>query len=206
MSRAPAIGRIVTRYDRYVGVMRILLPAVALVMAVFTFLWPLLHRPATSFVLNREKMQRGGEEVRIVGPVYRGTDSLGRLFVLAAREAVQSTPDAPLVVLHDMTARMDFPDDRVARVAAAEGRYEKASGTVRIPGELRFETTDGYALSARDAVIDLRGKTIRSDKPVHGRAPLGEIEAQRFFIDIAARKAVFEDGVRAHTTPAPREP
>ncbi len=206
MTHAPAIGRIVTRYDRYVMVMRILLPAIALAMAVFTFLWPLLHRPETSFVLNREKLQRGGEEVRIVGPVYRGTDSLGRLFTLAAREAVQSTPDAPLVVLHDMRARMDFPDQRVARVTAGEGRYEKASGTVRIPGALEFETSDGYALTARDAIIDLRARTIRSDRPVHGRAPLGEIEAQRFFIDIAARKAVFEDGVRAHTTPAPREP
>ncbi|RMD88421.1 MAG: hypothetical protein D6807_05790 [Alphaproteobacteria bacterium] len=206
MTPPHVIGRVVTRYDRFVAFMRIFLPALAVILAGMTFLWPLLHRPETSFVLNKEKLRRGDEEVRIIGPVYRGTDSLGRLFTLAAQEAVQSSPDAPRVALSGMTAEMLLGDGREARVTALAGSYDKATGLVHIPGELRFETSDGYALTAEDAVIDLRAKTIHSDRPVRGRAPLGTISAERFLIDVAARKAVFEGGVRAHTTPAPRGP
>lgn len=198
------IGTVVTRHDRFVRAMRLLLPAFAAILALLTFLWPLLGAGEDSFVLRRESMQRGGEEVRIVAPVYRGTDNRDRAFALHAAEALQSSADTPVVGLADMRAEMALADDRQATVSAGNGRYDKDAATVEVPGKVSLETSDGYNLEASAARLALGEKTLSSSEPVSGKTPLGQISADGFEIDIDERKAVFEGRVRLRTTPAPR--
>lgn len=198
------IGPVVTRHDRFVRAMRLLLPTFAGVVALLTFLWPLLGAREDSFVLRRESMQRGGEEVRITAPVYRGTDNRDRAFALHAAEALQPTIDTPLVGLSDMRAEMVMSDDRHAVVSAANGRYDKDAATVEVPGAVSLVTSDGYNLEASGARLTLGEKKLASSEPVSGKTPLGQISADSFEIDIDERKAVFEGRVRLRTTPAPR--
>lgn len=205
MSRPIHIGTVVTRYDRFVAVMRVMLPLSAGTIALLTFLWPLLGAGEESFVLRRDTMRRGGEEVRILAPVYRGTDNRDRAFSLHAAEALQGSIDTPLVGLSDMRAEMAMADNRTASVDAARGTYNKEEATVDVPGAVSFVTSDGYNLQASGTRLALDKKIIVSSEPVSGMTPLGQISADSFEIDIDERKAVFEGRVRLRTTPAPRD-
>lgn len=199
---AHGIFQVVTSYDRYVAVMRPTLIVFAVLCAGLSFLWPLLTRDETSFVFNQENMERGDKEVRVVGPTYRGTDAINRFFTIRADEAVQSSPDAPKIVLSGLVATMDLGEGREASVTAEEGIYDTATESVQVPGLMHLETSDGYRLDGYGTMLDLREKRVQSDRPVEGVGPLGRLRADRFVIHIDDRKAIFEGGVKMRTTPA----
>jgi len=204
-SRKAPFTEMRTAYDRYVTVVRFGLVTVAVSLTALLFFWPLLREGERSFVLNEERMQRAGKTVRIVSPAYEGTDSLNRLFTVSAARAEQSSPDDPTVDLEEIAARMDLGDGRVATARAADGVYDTDLEVLQMPGAMQFTTSDGYRLEAQGARVDLAEKMVTSDRPVRGEGPLGHIVAQRFTIDIDARKAVFEGNVRMRTVPAQTE-
>lgn len=194
-----------TAYDRYVAVMRIVLIAAAALLTALLALWPLLREGESSFVLNEETMRSAAERVEILRPRYEGTDSLNRLFTVTAERAEQSSPDDPTVMLEGLAARMELGEGRLATATADGGVYDTDREVLRVPDSMQLRTSDGYRLDAQDARIDLVNKMIVSERPVEGEGPLGQIEANRFTIDIDARKAVFEGDVRMRTIPARRE-
>ncbi len=196
------IFQVVTPYDRYVAFMRPALVFIAVLSAGLSFLWPLLSRDETSFVFNQDHMERGEKEVRILGPTYSGTDAVNRLFTIRAEEAVQSSPDAPKVVLSGLVATMDLGDGRKASATAEEGIYDTATESVQVPGLMHLETSDGYRLDSYGTRLDLREKLVKSVRPVEGVGPLGRVRADGFVLDIDERKAVFEGNVKMRTTPA----
>lgn len=194
-----------TAYDRYVAAMRIGLIAAAVLLTVLLALWPLLREGESSFVLNEETMRSAAEKIQILRPRYEGTDSLNRLFAITAERAEQSSPDDPTVLLESIAARMELGEGRSATATADDGVYDTDREVLQVPESMHLTTSDGYRLDAQEATVDLVNKMIVSDRPVEGEGPLGHIKANRFTIDIDARKAVFEGDVRMRTTPARRE-
>jgi len=194
----------VTGYDRFVGAMRIVSLAAAVLLALVLFLWPLLDRTETSFLLNRERLARSGQEIRIAAPVFRGTDSAGRAFEVAAASAVRAAPDARDIRLDDLVARLPLDDGRRAEIRAPRGVYDTMSETVLIHERLRLETSDGYRLDGGRARIDLEKRVLESAEPVRGDGPLGAFEADGVLFDLDNAHAVFQGGFRMITRPAAR--
>ncbi|GAB4577263.1 MAG: LPS export ABC transporter periplasmic protein LptC [Rhodothalassiaceae bacterium] len=200
---APAteVYRYVSAYDRYVALMRILLPVLALLIAGMSFLWPVFTGGETSFLLNKDSMPGAGRSVRTVGAVFRGTDNAGRQYVIAAEEALQADPDAPLIRLTALDAGIALADGREAAFHADEGLYVTRSDRLSVPGAVRIETSDGYRLEGADAEIDLKERTLSSEKPVAGTGPLGRVSADGVHIDLESGKAEFIGHVRMLTAP-----
>ncbi|WP_281300955.1 MULTISPECIES: LPS export ABC transporter periplasmic protein LptC [unclassified Iodidimonas] len=196
--------RPITAYDRYVRLMKPLLIFVAVLSAGLSFLWPLFVDEKSSFVFNRETMPRGDQEVRVVGATYRGTDEHNRLFFISAREAVQSSPDAPRVALQELRAQMTLEEGRTAEVVAESGIYDTASQSIEVPGLMHMETSDGYRLDSFGARLDLEKKIISSDRPVEGTGPLGSLRADSFTLDIDQRLMKLDGNMRMRTVPAAR--
>ncbi|GER01987.1 hypothetical protein JCM17845_26100 [Iodidimonas gelatinilytica] len=200
------IFRVTTAYDRYVAFMRPALILLAIASAGLSFLWPLFVEKDSSFVFNRETMQRGEREVRVLGPIYRGTDESNRLFSIQADEAVQTSPDAPRIALTGLKANMDLGEGRTAFVAAEKGIYDTSTETVEVVGPMHLETSDGYSLEGTGAMLDLKNKIITSDQPVEGVGPLGQMRGDRITLDVNEQKAVLEGAVKMKTIPAKSQP
>lgn len=204
-SGAPGTGargryRYVTPYDRYVRFMRLVLPALAALIGGVGILWPLFEVEESSFMLNKDSMPGAGREVRAVGATFKGTDNAGRQFTVSAEEALQDSPDAPLVALTGIAAELALSDGRSATFQAASGVYDTATETVTVPGPIVLETMDGYHLEGRSATVDLQALTLVSDQPVSGSGPLGALAANGFSIDLESGKAVFDGAVKMRTT------
>ncbi|HEY4546260.1 MAG TPA: LPS export ABC transporter periplasmic protein LptC [Pedomonas sp.] len=195
--RGPKVGG---RYDQFVKVMRVALPAASVVLLLAIVVWPLVSGQEMSFVLSKDRVEVSPERLRMEAPRYRGTDSQGRPFEISAARAVQQTSATPVVELSDVAARMAMANDTV-QVNAERGSYDLEQEQLKVTGPLVLTTERGYHLTTRDAVVDLPGKVAYGSAGVEGNGPLGTFKAQRFRADIEKETVVFEGRTHMRITP-----
>lgn len=195
--RGPKVGG---RYDRFVRLMRVALPAASVVLLLAIVIWPLASGQEMSFVLSKDRVEVSPERLRMEAPRYRGTDSRGRPFEISAARAVQRTSATPVVELADVAARMTMANDAV-QVKAARGSYDLEQEQLKVTGPLVMTTDRGYHLTTRDAVVDLPAKIAYGSEGVEGNGPLGTFRAQRFRADIDKETVVFEGRTHMRITP-----
>ena len=184
-------------HDRLIGILKLALPAAIGIVLAFLAFAPLEDKQEVSFLLDKNKVDVAEERLRVTSAQYRGQDDLGRPFVLDARSALQASSADPVVDIRDMTARI-LLDSGPARLEAGRARYDMESDKVDVIGPILFTAADGYRMSTRDVVVDLRGRSLASRGAVEGRMPLGRFEAGRLEADLPDRRIVLSGRARLH--------
>src|SRR3546814_6863057 len=131
--------------------------------------------------------------------VYRGEDSKGRRFVLAAGSAVQRSSAEPIVQLDDLAAGIQLSDGP-AKIAAPGGRYNMDSEKVALDGPITVRTASGYALDTKDATVDLQARTMASDGGVSGTTPQGTFRADSMSANLENRTVSLDGNVARKST------
>src|SRR3546814_7332678 len=72
----------------------------------------------------------------------------------------------------------DLLGDGPARLSAAEGAYDIDNERVTIPGTIRLEARDGYALLARNVTVDLETRRLEGSGGVSGAVPAGTFRSE----------------------------
>ncbi len=184
-------------HDRIVSLLKIALPAAIGVVLAFLAFAPLEEKQEVSFLLDKNKVDHAEERMRIQAARYRGQDDRGRPFVLAAETALQQSSADPMVEIRGMRAQI-LLEDGPAQLAANEAVYDMSTDAVDVRGPIRFSAADGYRLTTRDVIVDLRGRTLESRGAVTGEMPLGRFSAQRLQVDLPERRAVLSGRARVH--------
>jgi len=195
--RGPRVGG---GYDRFVRLMRVLMPGASVLLLLTVLVWPLVSGQEMSFVLSKDRVEVSPERLRMESPRYRGTDERGRPFEITARRAVQRTSATPVVELEEVSAQMAMAND-VVRVKAETGSYDLDRKQLKATGPLVLTTDRGYRFTTRNAIVDLASKTAYGSDGVEGNGPLGTFRAQRFRADISAETVVFEGRTKMRITP-----
>lgn len=184
-------------HDRLVQLLKFGLPAMVGIILAFLALVPLEERKEVSFLLDKNKVERASERLKVESAQYRGQDELGRPFVLDARSALQRSSNDPNVQIADMAARLQL-DEGPARITADRAQYNMNENRVAVTGPVRFQAADGYQLDTRDVTVDLRDRSLQSRDRVNGQTPLGTFSADRMTADLPERKVVLEGRARLH--------
>src|SRR3546814_6288967 len=142
-------------HDRVIQVLRVVLPIAIGVLAAFLVMAPLYMRGDVSFILDKNKVDVARQRMKLQSAVYRGEDSKGQPFVLAAGSAVQRSSAEPLVQLDDLAAGIQLSDGP-AKIAAPGGRYNMDSEKVALDGPIPVRPASGYALAPTDARSEAR--------------------------------------------------
>jgi len=195
---APRVGGL---YDRFVSLMRITLPAIALALTIIVVLWPALNPSEFSFLLAVDKVQLSPERLRMVKPEYYGTDSQNRPFRIKAESAIQENQDAEKVSLNGIEAEMVLDGDVEVLSRAKQGVYYPDDKELGLLGDVIITTSNNYTIEAEDAAIDLEGRIVSSDMPVLGTGPHGRFEAKGFSADVEKEILSFTGGVRSVLDP-----
>ncbi|MBK5912230.1 hypothetical protein CCR85_12090 [Rhodothalassium salexigens] len=190
-----------TAYDRFVAVMRLVLPLAALAVGAAALLWPLVNEREASFTLSREELVKRDDTIRVLGARYAGRDRTGKRFEVKAVEALQNTPAARRVRIDGLEARMTLSDDNAARVHAARGLYALDDHVLDAEGGVRLTTTDGMRVDTAGATVDLPAKTARSAGPVTGSSRLGRFEAGAAVLTAEDRVLRLDGGVTMRILP-----
>jgi len=184
-------------HDRLIHWAGIVLPSAVGALAAVLMIAPMLNRSEVSFLLAKDKVAIARERMRAAQALYRGEDARGRPFSLSAGSAVQRTSRVPVVEMNDLAARLTL-DTGPATLRTATAQYNMDRDTVVAPAGVLLESADGYRLTTRNVLVDLKSNTMQSRAPVEGRMPLGNFSANDMRADINARTVVLEGRARLH--------
>lgn len=184
-------------HDHVIRFLKIALPAAIGVILAFLAFAPLEDKQEVSFLLDKNKVGRAEESMRVEAAQYRGQDNEGRPFVLNARNALQHSSAVPIVDVNGMSAELDL-ENGPARLQANQARYNMDTDRVAVPGAVLLTTADGYRLGTSDVLIDLKQRRLAGRGGVQGQMPLGRFSAERLDVDIAERTVTLSGRARVH--------
>ncbi len=184
----------VSPYDRWVTGMRVFATVTALITGLLVFLLPLLHKQPLTIHVARDKLERHRGAIVVMAPRYRGVDDKGRPFMISAARALQTTVDAPDVLLEDLSLNLVMADGRTVSLTAPHARYFPEQDRV-VLARLEGRSSDGYVFHSADGTLAIKDRRLSLAGPVVGSGPLGRFTAHGAVYEAESRRLVLEGPV-----------
>ena len=175
------------------GLLKWLLPVLAVAVLAAIVIWPLAKVSEFSFLLAKDKVAMAAERLRIDNAVYRGETVKGEAFTISAAGAVQRSSAVPIVELTGLKAVLKMVEGP-AKVTAPSGRYFIEDDKLQVTGPVELDSAAGYSLDAATVDIDLNTRRVSTAEPVTGTLPIGRFSAGSFEGDIQGRRLVMSGG------------
>lgn len=192
-----------TRYSRFVGVMKLILPLVALGLLAIAIAWPRLYSEDDRFVPSFRDVTAVDDDLHMINPRYSGTDAKDRPFTITAARAVQDVDTPAQVRLDQIEAALDLIEGGELRLTAAEGIYDADAAQLDLGGGISVYSERGYELHAREAHADLEAGALVGEGPIHGQGPTGQLDADRLEVFDRGARLLFTGNVRVRLVPPP---
>lgn len=188
--------RVDTTYSRFVGMMKMLLPMMALALAAAIFAWPgEFDDPRLLDISFVEPKGKEAEKLTMLNPRYLGTDAEQRPFVVTAKLAEQDPKDQRQVTLTAVQADMASADGAWFSVSARSGIYHQGNNNLYLVGPIDLFSDAGYEFHSGSANVDLNAGTAETVDKVEGHGPFGTIRADRLLIGERGNVLRFEGHV-----------
>jgi len=184
-------------HDRVVKLLKLALPALIGVVLAFLFFAPLEEKQEVSFLLDKNKVDTAEERLKVSAAQYRGLDDAGRPFILEARAALQANSQTEVVEISGLAASIDL-ESGPAGFRANRARYNMENDHVNVVGPIIFTASDGYRMSTRDVIVNMRNRTMVSRGPVEGQIPLGRFSADQLRVNLPDRRVELTGRARLH--------
>lgn len=183
---------------RWVRVAKYALPAFILVLLVVAVAWPTLF-PQPRWGAPKVKLHDvelpPGNDVRMVGPRYAGTDAKGRPFLITAQRALQDANNENMVHLHDLQADLTFDRDVWLSALAPSGLYDTDKQTLELRDGADIYSNKGYEMHTPQVRLDLKNNLAEGEHGVEGHGPLGRMRAERYRFEQNKRHLTLSGGV-----------
>ncbi|MBT4042007.1 MAG: LPS export ABC transporter periplasmic protein LptC [Rhodospirillaceae bacterium] len=187
------------RYSRFVGMMKLLLPVLALGLVVAVVIWPNEFSETTGFHLSYAAPEEGGgAELAMLRPRYLGTDARNRPFLVTADRAVQDPNDQRLITLDRLQADMSMANGEWFTILADTGIYHQQRQYLQLQGAINLFSDQGYEFNAQAIEIDLSNGRATTDQPVRGQGPFGTLRADHMVVEDYGQRLFFKGNVKMH--------
>ncbi len=196
------------RYTRFVGLMKIMLPAVAIALVGAVALWPQLQDIGEDgFSISFADVGRDAAgRQRLVNARYYGTDGDSQPYTITADLAEETAPGSSRVRLDAPKADITLNDGSWIMLGADEGLYSQGSGTLDLTGAVNLFHDAGYELHTTEATIHMAEGEAVGTAPVRGQGPFGELTAEGFRLTDTGRRVEFTGHARLLLRPSPEPP
>lgn len=187
-------------HDKLVAFLARALPMGIGILAALMIITPLSPRGEISFLLDRNKVAKIDERLRVENAMYRGLDDRGRPFSLTAAKAVQKSSREGVVRMDDIVARL-LLDEGPARIGSAGGEYAIRDEVVRFADTVRMVAADGYRMVVSAVTVDLDARTMRGTGGVDGAIPAGTFSANTISVNLPERVIVLDGKAKLRMVP-----
>lgn len=192
LPRLPPRLSLRNRYSMFVGLMKVVLPAMATALILLVIAWPQLSKDRTRFSLGVANLGRDQiETLSMLNARFDGVDERNRPYTITADVATQSPRDENLVDLELPKADMTMTDLSWIALTARSGRYDRASEQLDLTGEVSLFHDKGFELRTEFARIDLNRGTAEGDLPVAGHGSAGTINSEGFRVSERGQRILF---------------
>lgn len=185
-----------TRHSRWVKTLRVGIPITVLAaiaaFALSTWLNPL--RMLAALPGNIGNVVISGSKIKMESPRLAGFTHDGRAYELVAHSAAQDLTKPNMVELQEIVAKVEMPDKDFLHLTAVSGLYDSKKDMLRLWQNIVLNTPayDGWL---SEAMIDVRGGNVVSEKPVEVHLLQGILNSNRMEIFNSGEVARFGGGV-----------
>lgn len=185
-------------YSIFVGVLKVLLPALAVALILLVVVWPEISRDNRDFRIRVSDISlEQPDSLTMLNARFEGVDDKNRQFTLTADEATQTTDDENLIRLELPKGDVTLEDGTWLAMTAREGRYRRDTQMLDLNGEVTLFHDRGFELRTQAAQVDLEAGVARGSEDVEGQGPFGNLEAEGFEVLDRGARVLFTGKSRA---------
>lgn len=169
-------GRDAYAHTRAVRVARVALPAVAALVLVTIFVWPLFSGGSS----DKSRPGPAQGDLELTQARYLGADASDQPFEIRAARVAQQGGSGSIVDLTGPQADITLKRGAWLSLAAATGKYDQTGQVLTLDGSVSFFHGSGYELRTQEAILDVKKGIAWGNRPVEGQGPMGTVEAGGF--------------------------
>ena len=136
-----------------------------------------------------------GTKITMQQPRIAGFTSDRRQYELTAQAAARDLLAPDVVELQGLHATMEMQDKVTFKTTAKNGLYDTKTELLTLADNVHVTTSSGYEAKLAEAVVDIRGGKITSDKPVEVKSFEWLVKSNRMEITESGDVVKFERGV-----------
>ncbi|MBX9634166.1 MAG: LPS export ABC transporter periplasmic protein LptC [Magnetospirillum sp.] len=171
------------RYSRFVGMLKVVLPALAVVLLGLVVAWPRLTANDDRFQLGFSALSPGSvESLSMINARFFGINARNQPFTITADVATEDDPGTGIIVLDQPKADFMTLKGSGVYIEARRGFYYQKQQLLDLEGEVNMFHDEGYELHTEKARLDLKRSTAEGNVPVTGQGPQGRIDGRGFRI------------------------
>jgi lipopolysaccharide export system protein LptC len=193
------------RYSIFVRVMKGALPLAALALAVVVLVY-VLQPPPARLQMAFQQLSSLSDDLAMQNPRLSGTDNDGQPFVISASRAMPERNGSERVKLQNIVADFSLRDGTQIHVTAATGVVDTRTRLLQMSGGIHMVSQNGYDVTTRAAVADLRTGRIHGESGINANGAFGHITAQRFAMDRTSRQLHFWGNIKMLVNPGVLSP
>jgi lipopolysaccharide export system protein LptC len=176
--RPPSASRIARRRWT-VGIVKRVLPLIAMVLLLSLALWPELVREADRARISyRIGSAVTPEDGQLIDARYHGVDERGRPYTMTAATAKQIGPER--IDLTEPKGDVSLENGNWLMIQSHAGVYIQHAGKLDLSDDVTLYRDDGTALSTSSATVDLKAGAAAGAELTHVEGPFGTLDAQGF--------------------------
>ena len=168
-------------YTRFVQVMKIALPAMALILMSIVVIWAKLAAQTDGFRIGYAAItQDSVKNLRMLNARYFGVDSNNKPYSVTADSGTQRPDDPDMIDL--VAPKADFVSHSGATVIinADKGILHQHAQILDLLENVSLYHDSGYELHTQIAHVNLKANTADGESPVEGHGPQGAINGSGF--------------------------
>lgn len=193
-------------YSKFVFVMKLLLPTVALGLIVLVVLWPQIYIDSSQFTIGFARLKAsGGEFPSMVNARFVGTDRRNQPFAVTADLAKSTSLGSSNVELEMPKADLGMNDGSSMMLTANSGLFDQTEKTLKLQGAVNLFHDSGYEFRTAAADVDFGSGTATGTKPVEGQGPFGQLHGEGFRITGDGKRLLFTGKSKLTIFPAARD-
>jgi lipopolysaccharide export system protein LptC len=146
-----------------------------------------------------------GTRVTMELPKLSGYRQDGRRYDVRAASGVQDIKVPNVIELNQMDATFETSDANRVRVLAPLAIYDSGKEFMEMRGDVRVTSASGFDIRMRNADVDMKAGSIRSQEPVHVIMPRGTVDSDRIDIANGGQQVTFDGNVVTVLVPAETE-
>ena len=187
-----------TGYSRFVGMMKLALPATAVAILGVIVAWPRLAPRDEQFQVAFANFNAKSVDTQsMVNPRYYGTDDKNQPFTLTAEIGTQIDQQAQQIQLEKPVADLTRPNGSGMVGNSDLGIFAQKDSTLELYGHVDLYQDKGYEVHSSSAHIDVLPGNAQGQEPTHGKGPTGTVEGEGFRLWDRGDRLLFTGKARA---------